>query len=96
MDMTEFTDTPVQDPAQVMEATEGFVTDCNGERFVGVKGRTRVSANHPIVKQCPNFFSPVEPMARYTVEEMTANPGERRHRPRGRPPAVHTESESSR
>lgn len=86
--MTDLTEPVVQDPNRVMEVTEGFVTEINGARFVGVKGRTRVPANHPAVRAYPEFFGEVEPTQRYEVEDMTADPGRRRGRPPSRPAAA--------
>lgn len=67
-------------PSGVMEATEGFAADIDGERVIVEAGTTRVEADHELVKRYPQFFKPLR--MSYGTEEATANPGERRSRPK--------------
>jgi hypothetical protein len=69
-----------KNPSEVMEATENFVTDLNGEQVVILAGTTRVAADHELVKRYPDWFKPLE--LSYRSEDMTAEPGARRNRQR--------------
>jgi hypothetical protein len=67
-------------PAQIMEATEDFICEVNGERMLFHANESRVAASHPVVAVHPSRFRPVEENLAYTDEMATDNPGERRSR----------------
>jgi hypothetical protein len=69
-------------PSQIMEATENFVCEINGERMMLFARESRVAASHPVVAAYPNRFRPIEENLAYTDEMATDNPGERRNRAR--------------
>jgi hypothetical protein len=62
----------------VFVATETGVTDLNGTRYNFQAGVTRVRAGHPLLKACPNCFTPDPEAVTYDVETATAAPGEKR------------------
>jgi hypothetical protein len=68
-------------PRKVVEspmlvATTDAVIDVEGVPFYLKRGVTRVRADHPLAVSHPRLFKPVD--AHYTVEQMTAAPGEKR------------------
>jgi hypothetical protein len=67
--------------AEVMEATDGFVTDIDGERYIVNRGTTRVAANHILVQRYPNMFRSVSEGLSFTEETADVTPGEQRERP---------------
>lgn len=72
---------------QVLEATEGFVCEINGERYIVNAGMTRIDASHELAAHYPQHFRPVEEGLSYQVEAATANPGETRDRQRPATPS---------
>jgi hypothetical protein len=66
---------------EVMEATDGFVTDIDGERYIVNKGTTRVSSGHILVQRYPHLFKSVSQDLSFGDEMATENPGEQRQRP---------------
>lgn len=67
-------------PSQVLEATEGFVCNIEGEQFIVNLGLTRVAASHPLAVHYPERFRPVEDSATYLAYDgaatATDEPGE--------------------
>ncbi len=59
-----------------------YVANTNGWVHVGDedvqlrRGITRVREGHPLLKQAPQFFDPID--VEYEVEQSTASPGEKR------------------
>lgn len=61
---------------QIMEATDGFACEIDGERFIVNRTTTRVRADHKLVQQYPNMFRPVEDGLTYRDDATaTADPG---------------------
>jgi hypothetical protein len=50
----------MNDPDQVLEATEGFVCELDGQRFFVQPGTTRIAASHPLAKAHPTRFRPIQ------------------------------------
>lgn len=67
-------------PSAILEATETFVCDLNGERVAVHHGLTRVSASSDIAKAYPARFRPIEDSLSFSEETADANPGEHRTR----------------
>lgn len=59
-------------------AIESGFADVNGEPVMFTKNRTRVREGHPLLKQCPTMFRPVDELVDLEVEQATAAPGELR------------------
>jgi hypothetical protein len=68
-------------PSQIMEATETFICEVNGERLWLYAHESRVASSHEVVRMHPTRFRPVEEGLAYEDEMATDNPGERRSRP---------------
>jgi hypothetical protein len=65
--------------AEVYVATETGSVDIKGQNYVFYRDVTRVAADHPLIKACPDFFAPAEDRLHYGgVEQATAAPGEKR------------------
>lgn len=67
------------------EATTTGRALVDGKEIIFRRGVTRVRAPHPLLDQCPGYFRPIR--ADYgppEVEQMTADPGEKRGEPRAR------------
>lgn len=58
--------------------TDSFVAELDGVEVTFREGETTVDEDHPILAKYPHLFKP-QPV-RYTVEQATAAPGERRVR----------------
>lgn len=58
-------------PDQILEATEGFVCDLDGERFVVQTLITRIHASHKLAKAYPQHFRPIDEDLSY-VDDATA------------------------
>lgn len=81
-------------PRQIMEATESFVAEVDGERFVVLQKLTRIAAEHPLAQAHPNRFRPIEGHLSYAESATaTATPGER-SRPEISDPATREASKS--
>lgn len=65
---------------QILEASESFVCEIKGERFMVNAGTTRVASGHALADAYPERFRPVEDGLSFGVEEATNEPG----RPRAR------------
>jgi len=83
-------------PDQILEATEGFVCDLDGERFVVQTMITRVHASHKLAKAYPTRFRPIEDDLSYVDDATTTNePGQVAGRSRiTRQKAVHHDPEA--
>lgn len=66
------------DNNQVMEATESFCTEVDGQRVMVTRGQTRVAGSHVLAQRFAHYFRPVR--ASYGVEEATDEPGVNRQR----------------
>lgn len=62
----------------IMVATTSFSTEIDGRPEPINAGLSRLRASHPIVRQNPEFFKPVEDAVDFEVEETTAAPAEKR------------------
>lgn len=69
-----------ESPTQILQASESFVCELDGERIFVNEGVTRVAANSAVAKAYPNRFRPIE-LSFPEDEAATAAPGERRVRP---------------
>lgn len=69
---------PTKQRDTYVQAREPATGTVDGEQFVLSPGEV-FDADHPIVRSYPDFFKPLEPSRqRPTVEQATAEPGERR------------------
>lgn len=59
-------------------ANETFATEVAGIPYMIRKGIDRVRGAHPLYKQTPQYWDPVEDKVTYDVERATAAPGEKR------------------
>jgi len=57
-------------------ATNSFATHVDGKRVMVRKGVTRVREGHPLLKDNPDRFKPID--VQYDVEQATKAPGEKR------------------
>lgn len=70
--------------AEIMVARESYATEVNGERHSITKGVTRADADHPVVKQNPDYWEPIDATVHLKVarnqrvEQATRAPGEQR------------------
>jgi hypothetical protein len=64
--------------AAIMVATDTGAIDVDGVPYFVYRNRTRVRADHPMVKNAPGLFKPVDADYDDVVEQATAAPGERR------------------
>lgn len=64
--------------SEVFVANTSGVAEIKGESFTFHAGVTRVRAGHPLLKACPDYFSPVTDAVTYEVESASAAPGEKR------------------
>jgi len=82
-------------PDQILEATEGFVCEIDGERFVVQQMITRIHASHKLAKTYPQHFRPIEDDLSYVDDATaTAEPGVVAGRSRvNRQKAVHHDPE---
>lgn len=62
----------------VLIAIESFSTEINGHPEAIIKGVTRVRASHPLARQNPEYFKPVDDHVHFDVEQATKAPGEKR------------------
>ena len=70
-------------PRQILEATETFVCEIDGERFVVHANLTRIAASHKLAKAHPTHFRPVEDGLSYAEDATTeAVPGRQEGRSR--------------
>lgn len=60
-------------PNQVLEATESFVCELDGERFFVQARTTRIAADHKLAKAHPRYFRPVESGLAYAEDATMAN-----------------------
>lgn len=65
-------------PAEILVAKESFSTEINGVPEAIIAGVTRVRANHPLAKQNPEYFEPIEERVHFDVEEAVQAPGAKR------------------
>lgn len=83
----------------IMVARESYATEVNGERHSIVKGITRADADHPVVKQNPDYWEPLDktvhlrvPRRSSRVEQATRAPGEQRGDDAARAPTTRAKS----
>lgn len=70
-------------PNQVLEATESFVCEIDGERFVVHARLTRIAASHKLAKAHPTRFQPVDQDLAYAEDATTTDePGRQEGRAR--------------
>jgi hypothetical protein len=79
---------PTANPSEILEATESFVTEINGERLFVNTGTTRIAASHALAKTFPDRFRPVENGLSFQEETATAGPDEKRARTTPSEPAA--------
>jgi hypothetical protein len=68
----------------VFVANETGSTEIDGDHFSFHKGQTRVVEGHPLLKQCPELFSPAEDDVTYDIEQATKSPRGKRRGPKGK------------
>jgi hypothetical protein len=59
------------DAAKVYIANTSGTSEVDGESLVFVKDVTRVRAGHPLLDMVPDYFTPVDDLIHYDVDEET-------------------------
>jgi hypothetical protein len=62
----------------ILVAKESFSTELDGIPQSIVRGVTRVDSKHPLAKQNPEYFEPVDERVHFEVEKATKAPGEKK------------------
>lgn len=70
-----------ENPSAILEATESFVCEIDGQRYTVIAGITRIAAGTKLAQIHARNFKPIESGLSFPEDETaTANPGEHRSR----------------